>query len=319
MFLINKVRRCLRTSSTAAAVAVLLSGISAAESGNGIVTEKSGYEVRNGQIQSLPAVPDTGKAVPGNIGPSQQPQPDKITGQYIKGYFTDAGKILASPVNWDRYDWLKAGLIIGASSGLYFADTDIKNVSQRNQSSPGNIGATAGNAFGNPLYVAPSLGLFYLYGHLNDDPKARRTSLLAAESLVISGAITMVLKQATQRFRPSSGETSTTWDGPGLKSNDPSFPSIHAQTAFSVASVIAEEYGANPFVPPIAYGLATLTGFARIYDNKHWASDVFFGGAIGYFVGKTVVRYHTVQKDTSLKILPTFSQQGFGLMAEYRY
>lgn len=165
----------------------------------------------------------------------------------------------------------------------------------------------------------PSLGLFYLYGHIYDDPKARRTSLLAVESLAISGAATYTLKFATQRARPYSGESSSSWDGPSLKFSDPSFPSAHTTVAFSIASVIAEEYGDNPFVPPVAYGLAALTGLARIYDNNHWASDVFFGGAIGYFVGKAVVRYHTVLSDTNLKILPTVSQKGFGLMAEYRF
>ncbi len=214
---------------------------------------------------------------------------------------------------------MKAGLVIGATSGLYFADGDIRDLAQRNQSSTGHNVAAVGNALGNPLYTLPPLGLFYLYGHLNEDPKARRASLLAVESLAISGAFTLTIKLATQRARPDTGKPSTTWNGPSLKMTDSAFPSIHAQTAFSIASVIAEEYGNIPFVPSIAYGLASLTVIARIYDNKHWASDVFFGGAIGYFIGKAVVRYHTVQSRTSLKIMPTVSQQGFGMLAEYRF
>ncbi|GAC1470051.1 MAG: phosphatase PAP2 family protein [Desulfuromonadaceae bacterium] len=249
----------------------------------------------------------------------QPAQPDRITGEYVKEYFIDTGKILASPLNWERSDWLKTGLVIGATSGLFFADTDIKNFAQRNQSSTGHNFAAVGNALGNPLYTLPPLGLFYLYGHLNEDPKARRASLLAVESLAISGAFTWTVKMAAQRARPETGEPSTTWNGPRLKAADTSFPSGHTTAAFSIASVLAEEYGNNPFVPPIAYGLATLTAFARIYDNKHWASDAFFGAAIGYFVGKTVVRYHTALSDTPLKILPTVSQQGFGMMAEYRF
>jgi membrane-associated phospholipid phosphatase len=272
----------------------------------------------------LPAYAETvsGAAIAGSAQTpaTQQPaQPDHISGEYVKGYFTDTGKIVASPVNWGGNDWLKAGLIIGATSGLYFADADIRDFAQRNQSSTGDKGATIGNALGNPLYTLPPLALFYLYGHINEDPKARRTSLLAVESLAISGVFTWTLKLAAQRPRPFTGETPTTWNGPSLKMADTSFPSGHTTAAFSVASVLAEEYGNNPFVPPIAYGLATLTGFARIYDNKHWASDVFLGGAIGYFVGKAVVSYHTAEKDAPLKILPTVSQQGFGLMAEYRF
>lgn len=246
-------------------------------------------------------------------------QPDHISGEYVKGYFTDTGKMLASPVNWNGSDWLKAGLVVGATSGLYFADADIRDFARRNQSSTGDKGAAVGNTIGNPLYTLPPLGLFYLYGHLNDDPKARRASLLAVESLAISGAFTWTIKLTAQRQRPFTGEAPSSWNGPSLKMADYSFPSGHSTAAFSIASVLAEEYGTNPYVPPIAYGLATLTGLARIYDDKHWASDVLFGAAIGYFVGKAVVSYHTVRSDTAVQILPTVSRQGFGLLAEYRF
>lgn len=277
-----------------------MTGISVAEENHEIPV----HETKNESIQTRVTQPG---------------QPDRITVEYVQGYFTDSGKMLTSPVNWDSSDWLQAGLIIGATSGVYLADTDIKNVAQRNQSSVGNKGASFGNAVGNPFYAVPSLGLFYLYGHLNQDSKARRASLLAVESIAISGVASLAIKLATQRPRPFTGETSTTWNGPGLQNSDPSFPSIHAQTAFSIASVIAEEYGNNPFIPPIAYGLATLTGLARMYDNKHWASDVFFGAAIGYITGKAVVSYHTVQSTSTVKILPAVGTQGFGLTAEYRF
>ena len=245
-------------------------------------------------------------------------QPDRISAEYVKGYFSDTVRMIASPVNWDGNDWLKAGLVVAATAGIYLADSDIKRFAQRNQGSTGDSLATIGNALGSPSYTLPPLGLLYLYGHFTDDSKARRTSLLAAESLAISGLFSVSVKLATQRPRPQTADSSTTWYGPRLNSGDMSFPSSHTTAAFSLASVFAEEYGTNPYVPPVAYGLASLTAFARIYDNKHWASDVFFGGAIGYFVGKTVVRYHT-QSDSALTILPTVSLQGLGLTAQYRF
>lgn len=250
---------------------------------------------------------------------AQPRQTDRITAEYVEGYFSDSGRMIAAPANWRMNDWLKAGLIIGATSGFYLADTDIRDAARRNQSSTGDKAASFGNVVGNPFYAVPSLGLFYLYGHLNHDSKARRASLLAVESIAISGVASMAIKLATQRPRPSSGEASTTWNGPGFKDSDSSFPSIHAQTAFSIASVLAEEYCNIPSVAPIAYGLATLTGLARIYDNKHWASDVFFGAAIGYITGKAVISYHTVQSTSTVKILPAVGTQGFGLTAEFRF
>lgn len=306
MLLFPKVfRNCLGICISSAAIVTFLAGVSVADVTSGTAPGKHAGEAI---------------IVSGQVTTEQLAQPDRVSADYVKGYFSDSGRMLASPVSWSGEDWLKAGLVIGATTGLYFADTDIRNFAQKNQSSIGDKGAAIGNAIGNPLLAAPSLGLFYLYGHLGEDPKARRTSLLAAESLVISGTVTVLLKQSTRRARPSTGEASTTWNGPGLKPGDHSFPSMHTQTAFSIASVFAEEYGSNRYVPPLAYGLATLTGLARIYDNKHWASDVVFGGAIGYFVGKAVVGYHTDKGVSPVVIVPTISQQGgYGLLAACRF
>lgn len=300
MFFPNIFRSGLGICISAAGIVILLAGTSVAEENSGIAPEKPADVAAVSQV-------------------TQPGQPDRINGEYVKGYITDIGTMLVSPARWDGSDWLKAGLVIGATSGLYFADADVRNFALRNQSSIGDKGAAIENALGNPFFILPSLGLFYLYGHLNEDPKARRASLLAAESLVISGVFTGAVKLVAQRPRPSTGDAATSWNGPGLKGGDPSFPSNHTTAAFSIASVLAEEYGTNPYIPPIVYGLATLTGFARVYDNKHWASDAFFGGAIGYFVGKTVVRYHTVQGISPLTILPSVSQKGVGVVAEYRF
>ena len=304
MFFLKTFQNSLAIIISTAAVVVLLAGISGAEENGAAVPDRPAADV---------------KTLPGQAMSVQPAQPDRITAEYVNGYLTDSGRMLVSPAKWDGGDWTKAALVIGATTGLYFADSGIRDFARRNQDSIGDNGATIGNVLGNPLFAAPSLGLFYLYGHLNQDPKARRASLLAVESLVISGAATLTIKLATQRPRPFSGEDSTTWNGPSFRTTDPAFPSVHAQTAFSIASVLAEEYGNNPYVPPIAYGLATLVGFSRIYDDKHWASDVFLGAAIGYFIGKTVVFYHSEQGNTAVTILPAVSRQGFGLTAEYRF
>ncbi len=297
MTFLNSCRNLLARSIAATTVVLLLAGNSVALEGGATAIE-------------VPAV---------GTGASQPPQPDRINGEYVKGYFSDAGKMILSPARWDQSDWLKAGLVAGTTAGLFFVDREARNLTQRNQSSLGDAGAAIGNAFGNPLYTLPPLGLFYLYGHVYEDAKARRASLLAVESLALSGALTWTVKLAAHRHRPYSGESAATWDGPGFKTGDTSFPSGHTTAAFSVAAVLAEEYGDNSYVPPIAYGLATLTGLARIYDNQHWASDAFLGGAIGYFIGKAVVRYHASAGSNALKVLPTVSQQGFGLLAEYRF
>jgi hypothetical protein len=46
----------------------------------------------------------------------------------------------------------------------------------------------------------------------------------------------------------------------------------------------------------VSYIPAFITGFSRMYHNKHWASDVFMGAAIGYFTTKFITDQHK-QKD----------------------
>lgn len=245
--------------------------------------------------------------------------PDRFDSDYLAGFARDARTIILSPVAWKGKDWLTAGIIAGATTGLFFADAEINALAERNQNIAGKRIADAGNFLGDPVTVLPSLGLFYLYGEIFEDPKARRASLLAMESMAFSGLFTYGIKLSTQRSRPSTVEDPNVWNGFSLKDSNSSFPSMHTQTAFSVASVLAEEYREIPAVTVTAYGLATLTGLSRIYSNKHWVSDVFLGGAVGYFVGKAVVRYHTPSGSKALRIQPVVMGEGLGLKVDYHF
>jgi membrane-associated phospholipid phosphatase len=51
---------------------------------------------------------------------------------------------------------------------------------------------------------------------------------------------------------------------------------------------------------PAMYGGAALAGISRIYHNRHWASDIMMGAAIGTLAGIKVVRYHHTHPDNRL-------------------
>ena len=57
-----------------------------------------------------------------------------------------------------------------------------------------------------------------------------------------------------------------------------------------------------------SYIPAGLTVVSRIYQDEHWASDVFLGGAIGYFVGNWVVNLHE-QKESTIELTSVFPLQ----------
>ncbi|WP_460594254.1 phosphatase PAP2 family protein [Geomonas sp. Red276] len=252
------------------------------------------------------------------------PRPvDKFDFGYLKGAFADTGKVLISPIHWDGKDWLKFGAVAGATAGFFLLDGNIKNFAQSHKSNTANGFATVGNDLGNGLYTLPALGAFYAYGAMGNDHKARRASLLALESYAISGLITEGLKTTFQRHRPNTGQDPDSFNGPHFSLKNVSFSSGHTASAFSIATIFANVYKDNPFVPPLAYGLASLTGLSRIYSNEHWSSDVFVGAALGYFTSKALLKFHPDDRDTSLSkrlmILPQVGKEMTGLTVKYDF
>ncbi len=121
------------------------------------------------------------------------------------------------------------------------------------------------------------------------------------EAVVLSGAITNVIKDLAGRARPYFTEDTSASNfafARGFKSgNFQSFPSGHTTAAFAAASAVTSESErwwpqGIWIVAPVMYGGATLVGLSRMYNNKHWASDVVLGAGIGTFSGLKVVRYN---------------------------
>jgi hypothetical protein len=249
---------------------------------------------------------------------SQKSTSVELNREYVTGYWTDTKNILTSPARWDSSDWLEASLVMGAAVGLYTQDDKIKTWVQKNKD------ATTVNLADDTkkLYLLsfPAVVGLGVYGYVASDDKAKATFLLSTESFVITGVFVQVLKHATGRHRPYTGDSHETWSGPVLsgKGNDLSFPSGDASTAFSIATVVANEYD-NLIVPPLVYGISTLVALARVHNNAHWSSDVFVASAIGYFTGKAVVASHAGGKVNRLSIAPMIDGNDKGVLITYRY
>src|SRR2546425_3899026 len=129
-------------------------------------------------------------------------------------------------------------------------------------------------------------GAFYLIGRATHNARARETGLLGGEALIDGGIVAFVIKHATQRRRPRAQEPGDFFEG-GL-----SFPSGHTTAAWSLATVVANEYRHNRLVQVSAYGLAAAASMARFTGRNHFLSDVLVGSAIGYGIGQYVYRTH---------------------------
>jgi membrane-associated phospholipid phosphatase len=241
----------------------------------------------------------------------------RLNTTYLKGYITDTGKILTSPSSWDKTDWSTAAIVLSVTAGLYAYDQDLKDWVQRKRNKSSDDLANIFTPFGNVLYTLPAAGLVYLYGEVQESEKAKRIGLLGAESIILAGAFTGVIKIAGHRHRPDTGDQYNRWDGPGFSTDNLSFPSGHAGTAFALATVIAEESD-NSYVAPTAYGIASLVALSRLNDNEHWTSDVFLGAAVGYFTARTVLRYHQ-KKNSPWALLPDASGDRYGVLMVYRF
>jgi membrane-associated phospholipid phosphatase len=241
----------------------------------------------------------------------------ELNRDYLKGYIADTEYILTSPSRWEKSDWLKASLVAGATIGLYAYDHDIQEWAQKKRNSTTNNVARLADSFGNELVTLPVLGAFYLYGYSLEDKKARTTALLGLESFLISSVFTQAIKFTAHRHRPSEGNQYDKWEGPSFTTSNLSFPSWESSSAFAIGTVIASEYHDNAWIPPLAYGIATLTALSRVNDNDHWASDVFFGSAIGFFTAKAIVVLH--KKGVNIAVIPVIDGQLRALLISYKF
>jgi membrane-associated phospholipid phosphatase len=130
-------------------------------------------------------------------------------------------------------------------------------------------------------------GATFLAGQFTGNGHARETGWLALESLGHAQVAVFALKQAANRARPLDGsQNGGFWKGGN------SFPSGHAASAFAVATVFAYEYREHLAAPIVAYSLASAVAVSRIGAQRHWLSDIFAGGSMGFMIGRNVYRRH---------------------------
>ncbi len=191
--------------------------------------------------------------------------------------------------------------LVGIGGALYAEDEKIRELVQDHKTSFLDNLAIAGEQIGYPYCVGVA-AIWGGTGYLVKNEKMKATSLLSLESFVVADTISISSKFATGRARPKRDRGSTSYKPFSFDMSDTAFPSGHATAIFSIASVFADQYESR-WAGVLAYGLACLSAWERISDDKHWASDVFGGAVLGTVVGKSVV-YLDRQRDRSISVLP---------------
>lgn len=143
-------------------------------------------------------------------------------------------------------------------------------------------------------------GTLYAVGRIGHWERVADLGWHGTEAVLVADVATYVLKGAMGRSRPFVSSDTSPHDFKFFRgfSNGKrqSFPSGHATSAFAAAAAVTAETGtwwpkSTWIVGPLMYGGATMVGLSRMYHDKHWASDVVLGAAIGTLGGQKVVQY----------------------------
>jgi len=216
---------------------------------------------------------------------------------------TDTTKISREPLFTSRDAWIAAGFIAGTVA-MYPADRYFarKLQSPHNQENRFLSGAATDLRFmGTPGSMIIGVTM-YGAGRLARVDRMADLGLHGTEALLIAQGTVGILKGLAGRARPEVSIEDERSFRLGRGFRDPtdhyrSFPSGHSAMGFAAAAAVTSETSnwwpnSTWFIAPVMYGGATLIAASRMYNNKHWASDVVMGAAIGTFAGTKVVRYH---------------------------
>lgn len=245
---------------------------------------------------------------------------------YWLGYPLNVWRFVSAPARFDETDWFIAGVAATTGAVLVALDDEIRDFWQDNVT-----GGTSRdvfdvfNLFGDAKFQVPVILGGYALAELSDQTglmEARRGKsafILAAQSAILTQLLVGGIKFISGRERPNENDDQNQFNGPN-SGNNTSFPSGHASAAFALAGTLSEVYQADhPWAPWVLYPVATGTALARVDRDKHWASDVFIGGLIGYLMAATVVRYSPFLEKNNLSFRPLAVEGGNGAALVKRF
>lgn len=194
-------------------------------------------------------------------------------------------------------NWNNAFILTAAGGGAYAmregdVDREVRDSVDNHPNRWGDGGQFLGK-LGDAEYQVPILLGVYGYSLWSQDEELHDLMGSILSATTITGVSVCVLKVATNTDRPS-----TTWNNGHY-----GFPSYHTASTFAIAAVLDEYYGCKVGLP--AYLLAGAVGYSRLDEQAHDMSDVFFGGALGFVVGKAVAGRHLCG-DSRIQLVPYF-------------
>ena len=222
----------------------------------------------------------------------------------IGNIFKGVGYSYSRPLHWQGKQWETFGGIVAGTGVIYLVDTPTSDYFIGIKEDVPSFIREYGKEYASPQYNYMLTGAIYLTGLFTKDKKLRRTGVLLISSATSSGFLQQVLKSAVGRARPSTGSSKDTFNplwggGKGFHS----FPSGHTILAFTNAYAIAKQFK-NPWVKAGIYTVGLIPGISRLWEGKHWLSDVAFSVALSIFTVESIDRYLDSKYDSKYNDKP---------------
>jgi membrane-associated phospholipid phosphatase len=223
----------------------------------------------------------------------------------LDGYLSqDTAKSIFIPLSLTNTELLTLAAATSLGVVAFTHDQEIMDVVQKHNTAVTAPIATVGNFIGSGSGLVTVAAGSYFLGVLYKDNKLKQAGLFMVGASMAQGIVTEAFKRTFGRDRPIKGTGPYSFFDNGNKS----FYSGHSAEAFTMATVISEMYKDDyPIVPWVAYGLATVTAYARVHDQAHWASDVIVGAIAGHLITKLAMSAFNGNKDDrgGLEVVPS--------------
>jgi membrane-associated phospholipid phosphatase len=197
------------------------------------------------------------------------------------------------PTKWDGGDWLKLGVMGGATFLAMQVDQPIRDaVLKDNRRYYYSVPIEGARIYGE-LYspVAFFVG-FATYSLITNDKSTRKIAYEIGQASLYTGAVVLTMKSIIGRARPHDNKGRATYHPFTFIGDDfHSLPGGHTATAFVISTVISRNVQPS-WLKVLVYLPAIITPISRTYQDWHWVSDNILGGAIGYFIADWVVDVH---------------------------
>lgn len=225
----------------------------------------------------------------------------------------EALEVVKTPADIENHGLIGTLAVAGAVGLTYVFDTNIRDKVQGSKGRTLDRTADAGSAIGNPFVHLGIAAAVYGGGALADSPKWQETGEMLGEAALLADASGYLLKGAIGRGRPTVTSDKGSFRPLQFRSDYDSMPSLHTASSFAMASVMAATSESIP-AKLLYYTAASFVGFSRIYQDKHWTSDVVLGAALGELCGRVVTGYHA--RGGRLALVPAVSRDSAMLVVQ---